>query len=310
MLENYIEEQPFVTNLLIKSIRNKKIVQAYLFNYSNIEYIYEYAKSFSKDLICEQNKKEYKNICSKIDKEIYTELKIIEPINNCIKKEQLLNLQNEVKNKPVEGNKIVYIIKNCEKLNQSAANCILKFLEEPNDDIVAILLTNNINRVISTIKSRCQIYNFNVMENKKTKMETSFEQLLFLKNAEISDEEFLNLIDTSINFIKNCESKKINSFINIKKYVWEKIKDRDSMYIFLDLLIYFYFDVLYKQIGKNLKYYNSYEEEINQVSSSNNLSDVTNKITKIEKLKEHAFSNVNMKLLFDKLIIELSGDYE
>lgn len=310
MLENYIEEQPFVTNLLIKSIRNKKIVQAYLFNYSNIEYIYEYAKSFSKNLICEQNKKEYKNICSKIDKEIYTELKIIEPINNCIKKEQLLNLQNEVKNKPVEGNKIVYIIKNCEKLNQSAANCILKFLEEPNDDIVAILLTNNINRVISTIKSRCQIYNFNVMENKKTKMETSFEQLLFLKNAEISDEEFLNLIDISINFIKTCESKKINSFINIKKYVWEKIKDRDSMYIFLDLLIYFYFDVLYKQIGKNLKYYNSYEEEINQVSSSNNLSDVTNKITKIEKLKEHAFSNVNMKLLFDKLIIELGGDYE
>ena len=310
MLENYIEEQPFVTNLLIKSIRNKKIVQAYLFNYSNIEYIYEYAKSFSKDLICEQNKKEYKNICSKIDKEIYTELKIIEPINNCIKKEQLLNLQNEVKNKPVEGNKIVYIIKNCEKLNQSAANCILKFLEEPNDDIVAILLTNNINQVISTIKSRCQIYNFNVMENNKTKIETSFEQLLFLKNSEISDEEFLNLIDTGINFIKNCESKKINSFINIKKYVWEKIKDRDSMYIFLDLLIYFYFDVLYKQIGKNLKYYNSYEEEINQVSSSNNLSDITNKITKIEKLKEHAFSNVNMKLLFDKLIIELSGDYE
>ena len=77
--------------------------------------------------------------------EEYTELKIVKPNGQFIKKEQLLELQNSVLNKPVEANKIIYIIKNAERLNSSSANSILKFLEEPEDNIIAILLTDNLN---------------------------------------------------------------------------------------------------------------------------------------------------------------------
>ena len=147
MLEKYLYSQEIITKLLINSLDNNKLSQAYLFVCSDINYSYEYAKTFIKDILKKSNLSDeiLNNIYSRIDKDEYTELKVIEPEGQFIKKEQLLELQNSVLNKPVEGNKIVYIIKNCEKLNSSSANSILKFLEEPADDIIAILLT-----VIST----------------------------------------------------------------------------------------------------------------------------------------------------------------
>ena len=141
MLEDYIKEQEIVTNLLLESFKNNKLVQAYLIVSSDNDYSLKYAKSFAKKLITSDYNT---NICTKIDKNIYSELKIINPISNVIKKEQLLDLQNDFKTKPIEGNKRVYIINECDKLNSSSANSILKFLEEPQDDIIAILLTNNI----------------------------------------------------------------------------------------------------------------------------------------------------------------------
>ena len=87
---------------------------------------------------------------------------------------------------------IIYIIKNCEKLNSSSANCILKFLEEPEDDIIAILLTDNINMVLPTIKSRCQILNFK--NNNSNKM----KNILFFVGLDITDEDKEKFIHNSI----------------------------------------------------------------------------------------------------------------
>ena len=53
-------------------------------------------------------------------------------------------------------NKLIYIIDPAEKLNPASANTILKFLEEPPEGIVAILITENKYNVLETIVSRCQ----------------------------------------------------------------------------------------------------------------------------------------------------------
>ena len=88
--------------------------------------------SFVKDMICNDADKNIKdNICKQIDNDEYIELKIINPQGLQIKKEEMMNLQEEFKSKPIEGKKKVYIINNAEKFNSSSANTILKFLEEP-----------------------------------------------------------------------------------------------------------------------------------------------------------------------------------
>ena len=305
MLEKYMDEQRVVTTLLKKSIQNNKIVQAYLFYSDDIDYIYKYAKDFSKEIITKDlDTKD--NICKKIDEDIYSELKIVEPISNNIKKEQLIDLQKEVQNKPIEGNKIVYIIKNCEKLTAASSNSILKFLEEPADDIVAILLTDNISYVLPTIKSRCQVVNFNRI--KKDKNENTYDlfyNLLIFDNSYPDD--INKKIDAVVNFIENIETKGINEFIYIKN-IWDVIKNQQEYNIFVSIMIYFYMDVLYSKIGKEIKYMYNFTDIVDLIKSKNTLNDIINKIYVLEQAKLEGTNNVNNKLLLDKIIIELGGE--
>lgn len=305
MLEKYMDEQRVVTTLLKKSIQNNKIVQAYLFYSDDIDYIYKYAKDFSKEIIAKDlDTKD--NICKKIDEDIYSELKIVEPISNNIKKEQLIDLQKEVQNKPIEGNKIVYIIKNCEKLTAASSNSILKFLEEPADDIVAILLTDNISYVLPTIKSRCQVVNFNRI--KKDKNENTYDLFYNLLIFDNSDPDDINKkIDAVVNFIENIETKGINEFIYIKN-IWDVIKNQQEYNIFVSIMIYFYMDVLYSKIGKEIKYMYNFTDIVDLIKSKNTLNDIIDKIYVLEQAKLEGTNNVNNKLLLDKIIIELGGE--
>ena len=100
---------------------------------------------------------EKNNICMRIDDGNYVDVKVIEPDGMWIKKDQLLDLQKDFNNKSLLENKRIYVIQEADKLNVAAANTLLKFLEEPADDIIAILLTKNRYKLLDTILSRCQV---------------------------------------------------------------------------------------------------------------------------------------------------------
>ena len=307
MLEKYIKEQEIVTNLLIRSINEDRLVQAYLFCCDDVEYAYEYAKEFVKDIIASSKMKEeiLNNIYKRIDNNEYTELKVVETSGNVIKKEQLLDLQKATQNKPVEGNKIVYIIKNCEKLNSSSANSILKFLEEPADDIIAILITDNINLVMPTIKSRCQILNFRNVRKEFEDID-KLKKYILPENSEIEDENIDNLINNSFEVLKTIEKNKKSTIIYEKDLLWDKFKTPEEILIMLNILLYSYMDALYMKLGKNINYMFNYEQIPEELSNLNEKDSLINKINIIEELKNELKMNVNSKLLFDKLIIELS----
>ena len=304
MLEKYIKEQEIVTNLLIRSIKEDKLVQAYLFCCDDVEYAYMYAKEFTKDIIAssKMNDEILRNIYKRIDNDEYTELKVVETSGNIIKKEQLLDLQKDVQNKPVEGNKIIYIIKNCEKLNSSSANSILKFLEEPADDIIAILITNNINLVMPTIKSRCQILNFKNVRKDFEEID-KLKKYILPENIDIEDEDIDNLINSSFEFIKTIEKTKKSTIIYEKELLWDKFKTSNDILILLNIMLYSYMDALYIKLGKNINYMFSYEQIPEELSNINEKEELINKV---EVIKNDLKMNVNSKLLFDKLIIELS----
>ncbi len=303
MLEKYIETQNSVTTILTKSLKNNKLVQAYLFSCDDIEFIYNYAKDFAKEIISysKQDKEKLESIYKRINSEQYNELKIIIPEGNVIKKNQLLDLQNSVVNKPVEGNKIIYIIKNCEKLNISSANCILKFLEEPEDDIIAILLTDNINMVMPTIKSRCQILNF---QNKS--IVNKMENISFFDNVEDELREKDIFINSSIELVNNIEQFKLNTYVKIKKLIYDVFKSQEDLTNLCNVILYIYDDCLHYKISNNVNYMEDYISFIEQISSLNSKDSLIKKIIIVETVKNQSILNVNLKLLIDKLIIELS----
>ena len=305
MLEKYCFEQENITKILMHSIRSNKLSQAYLFVCDDINYLYNYAKEFVKEIIKTSNLDDdiLNNIYRRIDKDEYTELKIVETSGNYIKKEQLIDLQNSVLNKPVEANKIIYIIKNAEKLNSSSANSILKFLEEPEDDIIAILLTNNLNLIMPTIKSRCQILNF---KNVKSNIDGNIKKYILPEYIEKSEEELDSLINSITDVIFSIEKKGINTFIYSKNLLWDKFSTNEDILILLNFMLYVYMDSLHKKMHKNIKYMENYIELLEFVEKNNEINKIITKINKIEDFKLNLKMNVNSKLLFDKIIIELS----
>lgn len=150
---------------LIKNIVNfNKISHAYMIEVDNYEEDFNCVLDFVKLILCQKHSKTVNdgscfecNICGQVNNNTYVDLKIIEPDGNVIKKKQLIALQEEFQNKSLLNNKRIYIIKEADKLNDSSANTILKFLEEPEENIVAILVTTNRYKVIETILSRCQV---------------------------------------------------------------------------------------------------------------------------------------------------------
>ncbi|MDP4040673.1 DNA polymerase III subunit delta [Mycoplasma mycoides] len=102
-----------------------------------------------------------------------------------------------------------FIIKNAQNLKQSAANSLLKFLEEPPINTYGILLTNNYSEIINTIWSRCQLINID-NETKIDNKLNRFEELLISKNKDgillfnkemkaMNKNELIKMIDDAYN---------------------------------------------------------------------------------------------------------------
>lgn len=72
-----------------------------------------------------------------------------------IKIDDIRRLQEKVIEKPITSEKKVYVINNAENMTLEAQNCLLKTLEEPPEFVSIILVTNNENSILTTIKSRC-----------------------------------------------------------------------------------------------------------------------------------------------------------
>lgn len=79
--------------------------------------------------------------------------------NNSV--DDIRNLVDQVQNPPVTGRYRVFIVDEVHMLSSQAFNAFLKTLEEPPEYVIFILATTEKNKIIPTILSRCQIYDFN-----------------------------------------------------------------------------------------------------------------------------------------------------
>ncbi len=109
--------------------------------------------------------------------------------NNSV--DDIRNLIDQVRYAPQSGKYKVYIIDEVHMLSNAAFNAFLKTLEEPPSYAIFILATTEKNKVIPTILSRCQIYDFNRIE------------IIDIKNKlkEILDNEKIEFEDEALHII-------------------------------------------------------------------------------------------------------------
>lgn len=266
-----------VDDIIEKYFNFKKIGHAYLLKTSD----YQKVMSIAKDILIKSNPNET-NIENLITEGIYSDLIIIEPDGQWIKKEQILKLKENFKTKSSYNGKQVYIIKNAENLNKSSGNTLLKFLEEPEENIIALLVTENKNKVLETIVSRCQ---YIALDSN-------------LREEIIDTQEIFEIIDV-------IESKKQKSSIDVLN-VLEKFEDKSDIKEFLINIINIYDKIMLKMLKANNDKIEN-EEIIDKIIKNNTIEDVKKRINGLILIIDSLEYNVNIKLLVDKLIISMFG---
>lgn len=259
----------------------KKVGHAFLFNVDD-SYDTSLAISFIKEILkndvanADTVDSQYEKFSYQLDNNTFPDLMIIKSFDKAIKKEQILNIKAEMKEKSINSGKQFYIIEYAENLNLSSANALLKFLEEPDDEIIAILVTKNINKVISTIVSRCQIVNLNHYNRKK-------------------DEQYFEL---ALKYLLIHEDKKEKAVSYLSELYEISSDDLKSM---INSWIYIYKNVLKLLLNKDSEEANN--ESILALSKKNNIESIIDKLDKLEKMSNLILYNVNVRIILDELFI-------
>ena len=105
--------------------------------------------------------------------------------------DEIRQLKEKINYQPVKGRKKIYIIDEVHMLTKEAFNALLKTLEEPPEHVIFILATTEADKILPTIISRCQRYDFKTLSLNDMK-----EQLRFIGKSEGVDipDEVLELI--------------------------------------------------------------------------------------------------------------------
>ncbi len=157
--------QKFISITLKQALLKRKIAPAYLFNGSRGTGKTSSARIFAKSLNCQAFDQPTITPCCKCDlcKQIAdgSALDIIEidaASNTGV--ENIREIIERARFAPTQARWKVYVIDECHMLSTAASNALLKTIEEPPSRVVFILATTNPERVLNTIKSRCQKFDF------------------------------------------------------------------------------------------------------------------------------------------------------
>lgn len=287
MLDLYKDKQPLFYEEVQKSIKNNKISHAYLIETNDYDEKDGVILSFIKELFYNGLKKsgqvfDITNICTLIDNNTFSDFIIIEPSGSWIKKEQILELQEKFKTTSYINGPRIYWIKQADKLNKQSANSLLKFLEEPDGNIIAILEVNNRSQVLETILSRCRIYTLN---NKKQQKE--------IENIELI-----------IDIIKTFETKKENSIAYLPILLDKDYHDKDFWMVIFTNMIDIYENAIRKK--ENIIHYD-YGNILDLILENNSSDFILKKINVlIETIKKLEY-NLNVIMMLDQFIISFSG---
>ena len=187
--------QDTVVKTLKNAIRNRQIAHAYLFCGPRGVGKTTCARIFAKTINC-SNLKENGEACDECESCVsFNSLRSFNiheldaASNN--KVEDIRTLIDQVRIIPQIGKFSIYIIDEVHMLSSSAFNAFLKTLEEPPAHAIFILATTEKHKIIPTILSRCQIFDF-----QRIRVEDIVDKLKYVANNEsvIADENALNLI--------------------------------------------------------------------------------------------------------------------
>ena len=308
--------------VLRRGLASGRIAHAYLF--SGPEGIGKrlMAMALARAIVClEQRGCGHCKACRKIDHQNHPDLHILEPDGSSNKIEQVRGFQRELTLKPLEAQRKICLIEQAETMTVGAANALLKTLEEPRGDSLLILLSAQPNRLLATIRSRCQHLPFS--RHPKSRIQVELEKQLGIDATEshilaaLSEGSFKKAFgkDRDLYFIRRQELLKTltglssGSILPILDFAEQLAADKTVLVEILEIFQAFYRDVLMVLEGRgdedlvNL----DLRQKVQRVASQVNREDILGKLEALVNTRRHIERNVNRQLALEVLLLKLAA---
>lgn len=319
------EVQPLASKILMNSIKKGRISHAYLIQGARGTGKEALALLLAKSLFCEQKLGMEPchtcNVCKRIKTGNHPDVHWIMPVGQSIRKEQIRHLQKEFTYSGLESNQKLYIVTGSETLTLNAANRILKFLEEPSQETTAIMLTENSQSIIPTIRSRCQVIDLQPLNP------ALFREALLDSGISKTNATLLSALTNNLNdaFLLNqdewfAKARKIvlqlmdmyianpeNAFLFIHDHWISHFKDKDQQEQGFDLLLLTFKDILYYHIGsmESMVVLSPNDERMERAILRFSQQKLIIILNALLETKQEWKQNVNFTLLMEQLALQI-----
>ena len=241
------------------------------------------------------------------------------PLSSSFGVDDIRNIIEEVSKKPFESDKKVLILHKCEKMTTQAQNALLKTIEEPPNGVFLILLSESLELILDTIKSRCQTYKLTPLskedinkyidhkyfdisiENRKAAL--AYSQGIPGKVEKfIEDDKLNNLRNILLELLFDLQNKKEN-FVLKHKDILSSYKDKQSEV--LNILISYIRDIMFlKELDSNELVVNFDKlEEIRDLSMIMSYKKLNSMLEYIKEARINLNNNTNYSMTITVLLM-------
>ena len=157
----HLSEQPRVRDLLARSVSGGRISHAYLFLGPPGSGKLAAAQALAQCIICEDGGDATCGECIRVAHHTHPDVYWLTPgSSNGYLIDQIRELIRDASRTPMRASSKVYVLDRVDLLRGSAANALLKTIEEPPEGVTFVLLGRTLDAVLPTIVSRCQVIPF------------------------------------------------------------------------------------------------------------------------------------------------------
>lgn len=305
-----------------EAIQMGKVSHAYLLSGEDGSGKMTLAKAFAKALLCENRTGCGEcTACRQVDSGNHPDLIYITHDKYEIRVDEIRKgVNNTIDIKPYSSDYKIYIIDDADRMNQGAQNALLKTLEEPPSYAVILLLTNNKDRLLDTILSRCVTMTLGTIREEKIAAylkehtDAKEEDIRFAAGFSLGNigralhvattEEFKDMFQEAINIlthIKTMETYEIISYLkDLKAY-------KDEIYDFLDIVTVWYRDMLMLKTTGSLNHL-IYKDKYRQLKEQEiyiSFEGISHILDEVKKARRRLTANVNFEVALEMMLLTM-----
>jgi len=257
--------------------------------------------------------------CLKMARGNHPDLLILVPEGQFIRIQEIRELQNQMRFRPFEGGKRVFILADAERMNSAAANALLKTLEEPAASNILILISSRPHQLPLTILSRCQQVRFGPLGREQIfafltegmKMDGNTASVLAAsaggsigRALELHNEAYLKLRENLLRIISEFRKDDPLGVLSLADVLG---KERETLLEGLDILTAWYRDILvYMETGETDKLiHGDYLESMKVCAERMAAGDILQNMKTVSRACTAIERNANKQLTLETMLFRL-----